>query len=160
MLHIRFLLPMEYTFPWYTFHYSKFVEIQVKAFKVKSRRVNVLWSVISNYGLVWKSLLDLKWFKWHLANVFLFRNRQIICSQVYSFIPDDEIERFIIQFIDIHTMYIVFLTIVWQSIRYKMGMKWPFLLWSLKNIKLWFMMVMNKTKDVHNRNSAKWKYYI
>ena len=55
----------------------------LQAFKVKSRRVNVLWSVLSNYGLVWKSLLDLKWFKWHLANVFLFGKRQINCSQVY-----------------------------------------------------------------------------
>ena len=46
-------------------------------------------------------------------------------------------------------------TIVYQSIRYKMGIKWPFLLWALKNIKLWFMMAMNEMKDIHNRNCEK-----
>ena len=92
ILHIRFFLPMEYTFSCYTFHYSKLVEILVQAFKVNSRRVNSLWSVLSNYGLVWKSLLDLKWFKWHLANVFLLRKRKMNYNAVYSFIPDNELK--------------------------------------------------------------------
>ena len=150
MLHIRFFLPMEYTFPWYTFHYSKFVEIQVQAFKVKSRRVNPLCSVLSNYGLVWKSLLDLKWFKWHLANVFLFEKAKSITTQYIH----------LYQIINQECLLCSFPTIVCQSIRYEMGIKWPVLLWSPQSIKLWFMMVMNKTKDVHNRNSSKWKYYI
>ena len=58
---------MEYTFSCYTFHYSTLVEILVKAFKVNSRRMNSLCSVLSNYVLVWKSLLDLKFIQMTLS---------------------------------------------------------------------------------------------
>ena len=85
ILHIRFFLPMEYTFSCYTFHYSKLVEILEQAFKVNSRRVNSLWSVLSNYGLVWKSLLNLKWFKWQQMYFYFEKVKSITTQYIHLY---------------------------------------------------------------------------